>query len=757
MNPESTAIFPKLSPLEGHLWARSGKHVGRRYSIAKVEQMIGRSPSCDIEVEDERVSQLHAKVVTVDGRHHIYDLGSTNGTFVNDQRVDEAELRDGDFVQVGETIFEYLCNEERALTITLRGSQDSIVPSALREGAKQLLQRQRVTGDEAPTPPSGTPIPGRSHAGSSPDGQGAQGGQSYAGQGYGAQPYAGQGYAGQGLQLPSLASGRPISPPPQPPQQPLPQVSMQHYGTPQQVHGMPGMPVPYVGPDGAGMYPPAPPMYPPSIHVAAGGDEDGESQLSIPDMIDKVKAIIGAFLPYWPSVTAMLVLGIAAGVGSLKLMPPTKRAMFQMSIHTNQSENPVQNFTRTNMQFFRNAQENFVRPEVIRRTLTALGYTDLSDSAVKDVQEKLEFSRMGGGVPGHPMNTNSNTYQGAYKGKRGDEVLRYLDKHLRVYLESEVEKTLKIIQVEADFLAKQVAEGQEELNRTEWELTEFKRKNIDALPETARTMYAQAITLSTRQREIEQEAARYAIALDHSRKKVLFENPLEESQIQEVRPYAQAIVAKRQELANAQAQGKGPLHPDVLRIAQELRDLEAMEQEAVSKNARTSVKNVNPSYRLAVGEERENEKAVDVTRTHAAQLQRDLDDLYSKLADLPEREATFLSLTRAFENARETHGRLLSQEKTAKLQLELERASSSARYDIIVPPQLEVVSSFKETAKRGAIGGVFFAMLAVLRALYKVGMGFLATLKRKQDEARNVKALVPVGPSGLAPPNPPRV
>src|SRR5689334_7993388 len=94
----SVLLGPNSSP-EAHLWARNGKNVGRRYSIDKQEQTIGRTGASEIEVEDERVSLQHARIVAEGGRHKIVDLNSTNGTFVNDQRVEETDLRDGDLIQ----------------------------------------------------------------------------------------------------------------------------------------------------------------------------------------------------------------------------------------------------------------------------------------------------------------------------------------------------------------------------------------------------------------------------------------------------------------------------------------------------------------------------------------------------------------------------------------------------------------------------------------------------------------------------------
>lgn len=68
---------------------------------------IGRSESCQVRLEDTYVSQVHARLSARDGAWFVEDLGSTNGTYVNDHRVQAAvEVHPGDIVRVGKTILE---------------------------------------------------------------------------------------------------------------------------------------------------------------------------------------------------------------------------------------------------------------------------------------------------------------------------------------------------------------------------------------------------------------------------------------------------------------------------------------------------------------------------------------------------------------------------------------------------------------------------------------------------------------------------
>src|SRR4051812_8984655 len=64
---------------------------------------VGRKRDNDLSLSDEGVSHQHCEFVSENGFFVVRDLGSQNGTYVNDRRVDEARLRDGDEVRIGAT------------------------------------------------------------------------------------------------------------------------------------------------------------------------------------------------------------------------------------------------------------------------------------------------------------------------------------------------------------------------------------------------------------------------------------------------------------------------------------------------------------------------------------------------------------------------------------------------------------------------------------------------------------------------------
>jgi predicted component of type VI protein secretion system len=65
------------------------------------EVALGRSRECAVRLPDVDTSRRHAKIVCSGGRFVVHDLGSTNGTFVNGERIEQRELRPGDQIRIG--------------------------------------------------------------------------------------------------------------------------------------------------------------------------------------------------------------------------------------------------------------------------------------------------------------------------------------------------------------------------------------------------------------------------------------------------------------------------------------------------------------------------------------------------------------------------------------------------------------------------------------------------------------------------------
>ena len=81
---------------------------GTRHPAGNSTLKMGRSTDNDIQIADGQASRHHAEIRYDNGRHHIIDLNSTNGTLVNDNRIASAQaLSHGDIITIGNTEFRY--------------------------------------------------------------------------------------------------------------------------------------------------------------------------------------------------------------------------------------------------------------------------------------------------------------------------------------------------------------------------------------------------------------------------------------------------------------------------------------------------------------------------------------------------------------------------------------------------------------------------------------------------------------------------
>ena len=101
--PEEEADLEARRDIEGPaLVIRSGAgRAGEHFALEQERTTIGRSPDCDIFLDDVTVSRRHAVALKQGDAFVIEDQGSLNGTFLNRRRIESAELSDDDELQIG--------------------------------------------------------------------------------------------------------------------------------------------------------------------------------------------------------------------------------------------------------------------------------------------------------------------------------------------------------------------------------------------------------------------------------------------------------------------------------------------------------------------------------------------------------------------------------------------------------------------------------------------------------------------------------
>lgn len=85
-----------------------GDDLGRRIELSPHPLTLGRSSTNGMMIDQESVSRQHCQISLRANGYELRDLGSTNGTYVNDQPIDAAVLRDGDQIKVGRTILKFI-------------------------------------------------------------------------------------------------------------------------------------------------------------------------------------------------------------------------------------------------------------------------------------------------------------------------------------------------------------------------------------------------------------------------------------------------------------------------------------------------------------------------------------------------------------------------------------------------------------------------------------------------------------------------
>ena len=135
----------------------SGKYQGGEFPLPdNSEVVIGRASDLDMVLVEDMVSRRHAKIISQEGRIRIEDLGSTNGTFVNGERVTHSDLHEGDRVLIGTNIIK-LVTADRAVTgrgfapaLPVRPTQTTMDQASQRSTAQPRSMSGTI--DDVPLP-----------------------------------------------------------------------------------------------------------------------------------------------------------------------------------------------------------------------------------------------------------------------------------------------------------------------------------------------------------------------------------------------------------------------------------------------------------------------------------------------------------------------------------------------------------------------------------------------------------------------------
>ena len=379
------------SPGGSFLLVVAGDSAGKLFPLNKPELVIGRSPSADIRINEKAVSHNHARLSMDNGVCTVRDLGSTNGTFVNNELIaGPVRLRGGDAVGVGSTTFTYLAGSE--------GSSDQTV---------QLRNQAQAAG------------------------------------------------------------------------------------TPNFI-------------DNVRIQPSMPPAYAPHVQAVPLAQHSEDDGISLTDVLRKVHAYWIYTKRYGWLVLTCTCFGIGAGILQTRMSPPPGSAWFEMTLISQVGANPM-NREGQAAEFFLSAESAFRALPLIKRTMGDLGVPNLSDAGATYIQEQLTFER---------ENYQSQLWRGEYKDATAARAAEFLKKHLELYLETEIDKTLKVIRTSTEFLQNQLDDARKELKTAEAKLLQFRDEHPEAIPKDAAVLpnplkatMAEATTVAGQLAAVNQEIA----------------------------------------------------------------------------------------------------------------------------------------------------------------------------------------------------------------------------------------------------------
>lgn len=91
-----------------------GPDQGKGVPVHQVPVTLGRDAMCDISFNDSRMSRQHSMIFYYAPNFHLKDLGSTNGTFLSEQRIKQAVIASGDKFKIGSSLIEFIVTSTQA-------------------------------------------------------------------------------------------------------------------------------------------------------------------------------------------------------------------------------------------------------------------------------------------------------------------------------------------------------------------------------------------------------------------------------------------------------------------------------------------------------------------------------------------------------------------------------------------------------------------------------------------------------------------
>ena len=177
-------------------------------------------------------------------------------------------------------------------------------------------------------------------------------------------------------------------------------------------------------------------------------------------------------------------------------------------------------------------------------------------------------------------------------------------------------------------------------------------------------------------------------------------------------------------MGEARAAGKASQHPDVIKLKRQKTSLEKQRDEVLKNGGTKIIRESNPLYEGRREAKDSAEAELRIAQSQLGRLTNDMDRAKKLVAALPRLQREYAELTRSYDATTAVRKRVFDNLESSRIQLDLERASATARYDITTPPNVVPVNKVKTIVTRagalGILGFGFAIFLGLLRDLRRV-------------------------------------
>jgi hypothetical protein len=347
-----------------------------------------------------------------------------------------------------------------------------------------------------------------------------------------------------------------------------------------------------------------------------------------------------------------------------------------------------------------------------------MGFPNASESWADAIAKQMRFEPIGN-------YTYTAVLTPGLSRQQSDWHVRFLDVHLRNYIDSEIAQKMKSFVAEVDFLRAQTVASNLRLQDIARQTVQFREANSDQIlaqttlgPGSQAELESKRIEISGRTDRLAGELAAVVSQLGRG-------SALSQAKSQSVQGDRDALGTVNRKLTELRAQGLADGHPDVQRLLNEQKNLQRIVDEHLHSDVTQFDKNANVAYDSLRSQADQLGAQLRAARSERGTIESGMRSLRTVSKGSPQVNSRIDELTRMKAEAERQHALLFDGLKKAEVHLELERVSTTSRYEIVVPARLESPPGGKAFAFRLALGLILGTVLiAVLIGLGEVRSRF---------------------------------